>query len=514
MLHWTQYPTAVYPDEIGIIGSGSGVIDRDNTSGLFDGSTPPERRMVSLFTYFARGTQPGDGGDQRQALAYSKDGGLTWIKHAVVLPNTGNEYDVDFRDPKVIFMPQYGEWLMAVAGGRARIFTSPDLIHWTHNNDLSYADGTPMYSECPDLFPLPVDGDPDDIKWIYSGCGRYYVVGQLVKEAGKYRFVGESNWLPLYSDSEFYATQSFSDTPDGRRIFISWIGEHTSTQLAACEKPWNGCFSLPMEARLVTVDGVPRLTTYPIEEVGSLRRAKLAEFSGVTVTPDGPDLLTDVKAHLLDIEAVIRIGDAEAFGWRLRADGDSRTTVSYTVKTGMLTMDKRFSGVLPTGVRSMKVQPQGDTLRLRLIVDTSVIEVCANGGLTTFGTVFFPRDTAHGTAFFAEGGVVTVEYMAVYEMASVFEGAAAVEPKPLMSELTAQNGTLTPAFHPLTEQYRVACDGQTALTVRFPHGDLVHLFADGEEVANGDTLPLTAGRTLHLRLTDGVWTREYTVTAE
>lgn len=514
MLHWTQLPTALYIDEIGIIGSGSGVIDRDNVSGLFDDSVPPERRMVSFFTYFARGAHPGDGGDQRQAIAYSVDGGLTLQKHDVVIPNTDNAYDYDFRDPKVIYMPQHGEWLMAVAGGRARIFTSHDLIHWTHNNDLSYADGTPMYSECPDLFPLPVDGDPDNIKWVYSGCGRYYVVGQLVKEAGKYRFVGESNWLPLYSDSEFYATQSFSDTPDGRRIFISWIGEHTSTQLAAYEKPWNGSFSLPMEAKLVTVNGKLRLTTYPIAEVNTLRRRKLFETADVTVAPDSAPLLEGVRGTLLDIEATVRIVDAAAFGWHLRADDSSYTAVSYTAETGMLTMDKRYSGVLPTGVRSMKVESAGERLHLRIIVDTSVIEVCANGGLTAFGTVFFPHMDAQAVRFYTEGGAVTVEHMAIYEMASVWEGASATEPKPLLCGLAVSNGELSPAFYPLTEQYTAVCGEGATLTVRYPHGSQVLCTVDGKPVVNGGQVPLSAGQTVRLHLTDGVWSRDYTVAAK
>lgn len=294
LVHWTELPIALYPDAKGIMASGSAVIDRDNTSGLFDESVPAESRMVAIFTYISESADPEMEGDQRQAIAYSKDGGLTWIKYEgnPVITNAANEYGTDFRDPKVIWMEESGEWLMIVAGGRARIFTSPDLIRWTHNSDLVYADGEAIDSECPDLLPLAVEGDETNIKWVFSGSGVFYVIGDLVKENGKYVFHAESERLSFYegaylggSGSDLYATQSFSNMPDGRTVLLSWIGDQSASKLGKFGKTWNGSFSMPLEAKLVTADEQIRLATYPIAEMNTLRGEKLYEGTDITVTP-------------------------------------------------------------------------------------------------------------------------------------------------------------------------------------------------------------------------------------
>ena len=63
LYHWEHRDIALYPDEKGMIFSGSAVIDEQNVSGLGDGKTPP---MLLFFTYDTgeteipeHGVQPG-----------------------------------------------------------------------------------------------------------------------------------------------------------------------------------------------------------------------------------------------------------------------------------------------------------------------------------------------------------------------------------------------------------------------------------------------------------------------
>lgn len=69
------------------------------------------------------------GSSQTQNIAYSRDGGYTFIPYAEnpVIPSDSNQ----FRDPKVI---RFGDhWVMAIAYAadfENGIFTSPDLIDW------------------------------------------------------------------------------------------------------------------------------------------------------------------------------------------------------------------------------------------------------------------------------------------------------------------------------------------------------------------------------------------------
>ena len=69
------------------------------------------------------------------------------------------------------------------------LYRSDDLIDWTHLSDFGPANATGGIWECPDLFPLPVDGDPDNLKWVMvvnlnpgsvaGGSGGQYFVGDF-----------------------------------------------------------------------------------------------------------------------------------------------------------------------------------------------------------------------------------------------------------------------------------------------------------------------------------------------
>ncbi len=69
LVNWQHLPIALYPDENGMIFSGSAVIDWKNTAGF------GEAAMVAIFTHHQDGRQS-------QSLAYSLDSGRTWTKYA------------------------------------------------------------------------------------------------------------------------------------------------------------------------------------------------------------------------------------------------------------------------------------------------------------------------------------------------------------------------------------------------------------------------------------------------
>jgi len=100
LVHWEHLPIALYPDSIGLIFSGSAVVDWDNTSGFQQGEDPP---MVAIFTYHnMEGERTEQNDFQTQGIAYSNDKGRTWTKYEgnPVIPNPGIR---DFRDPKVFW---------------------------------------------------------------------------------------------------------------------------------------------------------------------------------------------------------------------------------------------------------------------------------------------------------------------------------------------------------------------------------------------------------------------------
>lgn len=182
LVHWTELPVAIPEDASTMIFSGSAVVDTNNTSGL---GSPDDPAMVAIYTAVNKST-----GNQSQSLAYSTDGGTTFVKYS------GNPVlDIDsnnFRDPKVFWYAPGNVWLMVAALSdqhKITFYSSPDLKSWTHLSDFGPAGATGGPWECPDLFALPDPADPTKLKWVLlvslnpggvaGGSGTQYFIGRF-----------------------------------------------------------------------------------------------------------------------------------------------------------------------------------------------------------------------------------------------------------------------------------------------------------------------------------------------
>lgn len=195
LLHWEEQALAIPQtfDEDGrpieSIFSGSVVIDENNTSGFGAAGTSP---LVAIYTSAYEPAHPTRAGQQAQSLAYSTDGGYTWTKYEgnPVLDRGSS----NFRDPKVFWYdgPAGSYWVMAAVEAldhKVVLYKSADLRQWEHLSDFGPANSTGGIWECPDLFKLPVDGDPDNSKWVMvvnlnpgavgGGSGGQYFVGEF-----------------------------------------------------------------------------------------------------------------------------------------------------------------------------------------------------------------------------------------------------------------------------------------------------------------------------------------------
>ncbi len=70
LLHWKELPIAIHADSEGMMFSGSGVVDWQNTSGFQVGKEPP---LILIYT--------ATGPPRDQRLAFSNDRGRTWTKY-------------------------------------------------------------------------------------------------------------------------------------------------------------------------------------------------------------------------------------------------------------------------------------------------------------------------------------------------------------------------------------------------------------------------------------------------
>ena len=181
LVHWEHLPIALREENNVMIFSGSAVVDWKNTSGFGIDGKPP---LVAIYT----GNHT-DRPHQDQRIAYSNDRGRTWTNYS------GNPVldigERDFRDPKVFWHEPTKRWVMAITlctPRQVRFYASPDLKQWTHLSDFGPAGATNSWWECPDFFPLPVDGKSRKEKWVLivnggdapnGGPGCQYFIGDF-----------------------------------------------------------------------------------------------------------------------------------------------------------------------------------------------------------------------------------------------------------------------------------------------------------------------------------------------
>ncbi len=347
LLHWREMGDVLHEDAFGPMFSGSAVVDARNTSGFGSAGKPP---LVLLYTAAGHPTV--------QCAASSTDG-RTFAKYS------GNPVVKEFtdgnRDPKVIWHEPTHRWVMVLYVGREKkhtvqILTSPNLRDWTPASvvDGGMAPDSFLY-ECPDFFELPVNGDAKTRKWVLLGANSEYVVGRFDGTT----FTPETGKLPGQQGRNFYAPQTFSDEPKGRRVQIGWM------QAATPGMPFNQCMSVPMELGLVSTEDGPRMTRKPVAEWDAL--------SGEVRSGGTPQLLPGAANPFAGVEidhAEVRIGGIVTAGTTVVLDVRG-TPVTWNADTQELTV----------GPVKTKAPLAKGRLDLHVIVDRSTIEVFTSGGL-------------------------------------------------------------------------------------------------------------------------------------
>jgi levanase len=198
LVHWQEQPLAISTDAQQDIFSGSVVVDKDNTSGFGTKMNPP---LIAVFTSAYKDVSPHHG-LQAQSLAYSLDDGQTWTQYdqnPVLDRNSAN-----FRDPKVFWYDQPGGggyWVMTAVEAtehKVVLYKSANLKDWTALSEFGPANATGGQWECPDLFPLAVDGDENNVKWVM--VVNINPGGVAGGSAGQY-FVGNFDGTTFTSDT-------------------------------------------------------------------------------------------------------------------------------------------------------------------------------------------------------------------------------------------------------------------------------------------------------------------------
>jgi len=406
LVHWKEQAIALFPDELGTCFSGSAAVDWHNTSGLGSDGKP-----ALLAFYTAAGGCVAPKKPFTQCLAFSTDKGRTWAKYEgnpVLARVEGSN-----RDPKVFWHEPTRRWVMVLYldVNTFGLFGSPDAKDW---QELSRFE-VPGNCECPDLFEMPVAGDEARRRWIFlSGAGQWgqgdcarYVIGSFDGVA----FKAESDPIPIEQGGWNYSTQTYSDAPAGRRIFVSWFSTPFGGALVFPGNPFNGQYRVPWELSLVETDLGLRLTRHPVEELKTLRGARLQLPAGECAP--GDHAVSGLDSHSFDIECVIDPGQAASIGFR----SEAVEIVAYDVRSQMMrVLDRKHAWPLEAD----------GTLTLRVLFDVNCVEVFGPRGLKVMSSVYSPKtlenqdETKPPLSFEVTGGPFHVADLAVYPMRSIW----------------------------------------------------------------------------------------------
>ncbi len=404
LIHWKHLPAALSPDPA-------------YESGCFSGSAVEHDGALTLiYTSHDENRSP----KEMQSIAESADGiHFTKFSGNPVIRTLPEEASEDFRDPKV--WREDGLWHMVLGScknGRARalLFESEDLRGWKYAGILFESDGTlgDMW-ECPDFFPLG-----DRYVLVVSpmhkpGSRNLYIVGHYDKP--HHRFIPEKI-REVDFGFDLYACQTFQDHL-GRRILIAWMNQWNSA-FPTKEDGWAGALTLPRELKLDGTD----IRALPIKEIDRLRGRHLAHRQMFRLEPAMRRVLPEISGKWIELCLRVRFDDpaCQTFGLHLRASEDrsEKTTLLCDLSEGTLSLDTTHAGL---GNAEISSAPRaGDReLSLRIFIDTSSVEVFADGGRLTLTDRIYPQDSSVFYDLFCTKGNCLVEKLDAWEMKSGWE---------------------------------------------------------------------------------------------
>ncbi|MBQ5511701.1 MAG: DUF4980 domain-containing protein [Prevotella sp.] len=373
LIHWEAQPTAIEADALGTIFSGSCVVDKKND------------RVVAFYT--------SAGQNQVQSMAVSKDNGVTFQKNSTNPILTSN--DPDFRDPKAFWNPEIQKWnLILAVGQEMRIYSSSNLKDWTYESSFGkgYGNHDGVW-ECPDLMKLQVRGT-DKQKWMlicninpggpFGGSATQYFVGEF---DGK-KFTCEhkdTRWMDYGKDH--YATVTFDNAPDGRRIALAWMSNWQYANQVPTQQ-FRSANSVPRDLNLFEYKGETYCSVTPSKELLALRGKKVKKPTQTC------EIVVDTKG-----KTEIELSNTKGEKVIMNYDAQNHTFSMDRNKSG----DTSFSEAFPF----VTVAPTyGDIHQLRIFIDNCSIEAFDAEGKMAMTNLVFPSEPY--TMIKVKGGKATI----------------------------------------------------------------------------------------------------------
>jgi fructan beta-fructosidase len=424
LVRWENHPIALYPDSLGLIFSGSAVVDKDNTSGLGTKENPP---LVAIFTYHSLEKEKAGRTDyQSQGLAFSTDNGRSWQKYEKnpVLKNQGVK---DFRDPKVFWHEETSKWVMILAvKDHTELWGSEDLKQWSKLSDFGADFGAHGgVWECPDLFKVKVEGSNEE-KWVMlvslnpggpnGGSGTQYFTGSFDgKTFTPLETKKETKWMDY--GPENYAGVTWSNAPDDRKIFIGWMSNWAYAEQVPTTE-WRSATTLPREFSLVKTNNEYFLRSTLVPELASIASNEIPQQ--VSFTSDSIHLNSEISTSLIKGKIAAR-----DFRLRLSNTKGQYIIIGYNSGKNEYFIDRSkagsndFAANFPGNVFGKRLSTAAE-ISFTIVVDVSSVEVFFDDGLSVMTALYFPDEVMSSATLYGSGQQ-KVENLSVVNLRSIWK---------------------------------------------------------------------------------------------
>ena len=259
--------------------------------------------------------------------------------------------------------------------GAVLFYKSEDLKNWKFDHELTTENAFGYMWECPDYFTLEgqevLSVSPQGLTREEFRFQNIYQSGYFILKDGKPE---EKDFREWDHGFDFYAPQTFQDGKD-RRIIIGWMGmpdaDEEYVNPTAESEGWQHCLTVPRE--VTYKNGM--LYQYPVKELNGLRENGTSiSGSSVELPVNGPfDLDIQVKGD----QGKVSLGENLFLEYQ---GGDVILTLSEKAGAGRK-------------VRKAHI-PSGEVESLRILADTTAVEIYVNGGEVVFSTRYYPETQA------------------------------------------------------------------------------------------------------------------------
>lgn len=449
LIHWKDLPYAIYPGPERAVFSGATFVDGD--------------RVLAMY----HGTEVGN------MVAISSDPLLlNWKKTTTDRAAIPLLSESSFPLPYSVFDPciwKRDSIYYALSAGRAPkgpggrmipvsyLFRSKDLANWQYVHEFVEGDRFTLINDdyaCPYFWPI---GDRYIMAFFSHMSGGQYLLGDYDKKRDKFVVTNGSkfNFGPSTPDG----VHAPSATPDGKGGVIILFNMNPGKPTGE----WNQIFTLP---RRLTLAGVNEIRQEPAGDVESLH-GESQKVAPMKLSANKEIILKNIKGNAMEIDLeidpktapvielnVLRSPGREEYTQitflRERGMGQGRDyrygeiarvqgvntpvqvqgapvtpAVQPAVRESLITIESSFASLAPD------VTPRGpetgsfmlnrdETLKLRIFIDKSVVEVFANGKQCVAVRVYPSRDDSMGFSIRSHGQDSDLKSLEAWQMKSIY----------------------------------------------------------------------------------------------